>query len=293
MIVQAMDIHKKYKKKVVLDSVNCCIEGGKTYGILGENGAGKSTLIKIMLGLVFQTSGDITIFGKPPFTGNKSIGYLPENICIFPHLSAYDNIDVVIRMTGCKADKSTINNILEKVSLGDTGKKPASRFSLGMKRRLQLAMALLTKKSEFLILDEPTNGLDINGMKWFKEIISSMRKSSVTILIASHSTKELEDIITDYLILHKGVIKKHGVWDNRISKKTKEVHIQVKTEDIEKCTKLFFDMKFEIRENTIFVKTDQSYQRIIKYLTERNIFPENFKLIEESLSDIYMDVIKG
>jgi len=294
IILEANNLKKTYKTKTALDCLSLKLNEGSIYGILGKNGAGKSTFIKISLGLVFPTSGEILVFNKSPNAINNRVGYLPENISIFPHLSAFENIDVVSLMANTKLSTKKIKDILEKVSLGDTGRKLSKDFSLGMKRRLQLAMTMLIKEYEFIILDEPTNGLDISGMVWLKDEISNLKKSGVTILLASHSTKEMEDMITDYFIIGNGNICRSGKWDNNMGMRKINGAVIV-CHDIQKCIHVLKQNNIKVTSqtnNSITTQTNHKYSELIKILSENGIFPENIKIIEESLQDIYVEALK-
>ncbi|MFZ7119431.1 MAG: ABC transporter ATP-binding protein [Eubacteriaceae bacterium] len=172
LAVSINKLSKTYNNKNVLKNISLDIEKGKIYGILGKNGAGKTTLLKIICGLTKISRGDIYVFGKVPTTGNNNINYLSENISLYLHLTAYENLKIIYLMEGKKVNKKEIYNVLEKVSLLHMHNKHVRTFSLGMKRRLQLAMVLCTNQKDLLILDEPTNGLDFDGMEWFKSTIS-------------------------------------------------------------------------------------------------------------------------
>lgn len=215
MIINLKNVSKKYKSKEerALDSIDAQFNKGKIYFILGKNGSGKTTLLKLIMGFIFPTNGEISVFQNKPVTGNKKIGYLPENISLYPHLDAYEHIYFTALMLNSKIDKKKINNILSTLNLDKQRGKSISNFSLGMKRRLQLALSVLIKKRELLILDEPTNGLDVEGLMWLKKELLSQRERGCTILMASHSVKELEDIIDEYFIIDEGKVILNDSYD--------------------------------------------------------------------------------
>jgi len=166
MILEINSLSKSYGKKKVLDNIDLTMEEGTVLAILGKNGAGKSTMIKSILGFNKINAGEVYILGDKPSNRRDEIGYLSENIALYPYLSAVDNIKIAALSSNIRLSKDKITDILETVNLTGSENKKIKEYSLGMKRRLQLAMAMLIKDVKFLILDEPTNGLDINGMLW-------------------------------------------------------------------------------------------------------------------------------
>lgn len=212
-MVSTSSVFKSYRNKDVLRGVDLVVEPGEVCALMGKNGAGKSTLIRILLGLAFPDSGAIEVAGAPPGRSHGRVGYLSENLAIYPHLSAADNLRVASLAAGSPSPTPRqIEEALERVALADVGRKRARSFSLGMKRRLQLAMATLPPRADLLILDEPTNGLDVNGLLLFKEFLASARTEGTTVLMASHALAELQDSITHYAILAGGVVKDRGEW---------------------------------------------------------------------------------
>ena len=206
MVISALNVSKKYSKKNALDDISFCVDKGQCFGILGKNGAGKSTFLKLVLGLIFPTQGDLKVFGEAPGKRSQKIGYLSENLTIYPQLNAKDNLRVAAFSANNKLSGKEIEMMLERLSLDGNVKKLAKDFSLGMKRRLQLGMATMTKPTDLIILDEPTNGLDVNGVIWLREYLLELRQQGVTIIMASHSMTEMEANITDYVIFDKGKI---------------------------------------------------------------------------------------
>jgi ABC-2 type transport system ATP-binding protein len=200
---------KKYGDLLALNKVNMEIKHGDIYGFVGENGAGKTTLIRILAGTAFKTDGDISLFGVSDAgklsAQRRRMGGIIENPAVYPDLSATENLEIVRLQLGIPG-KGCIGKALETVSLTDTGKKKAKNFSLGMKQRLGLAMALIGEP-EFLVLDEPVNGLDPTGIVEFRELIKKMNtERGITILISSHILSELYQLATCYGFIHKGEI---------------------------------------------------------------------------------------
>ena len=205
------DIRKQFGKKEVLKGISLMVPEGAACGLLGKNGAGKTTLNRILTGLAFPTSGSAAICGETP--GRGQIAYLSENISIFPGLTAYENIEQMFLLDGMKPQRPFILKLLDRIEI-ENNKKKAGHFSLGMKRRLQIGMSMLTASRPVMILDEPTNGLDINGVLWLKETIRKLKSEGTTMLITSHAIRELEEDLTDYAILYNGMIVAGGKTDD-------------------------------------------------------------------------------
>lgn len=190
----------------VLNNINIQVPVGSIYGFLGPNGAGKTTTLRLVLGLLKRQEGAIRIFDKP-FEAHrldilKKTGSLIESPSIYAHLTAAENLAVLQRVYRCP--KSRIAEVLNIVGLQNTGKKKAGKFSLGMKQRLSIAIALLHSPT-LLILDEPTNGLDPNGIIEIRELLKSLnRELGITIVISSHLLAEIEKLATHTGIIHRG-----------------------------------------------------------------------------------------
>jgi ABC-2 type transport system ATP-binding protein len=206
-ILQTNKLSKKYRNDFALKNINITVKKGEIYGFIGQNGAGKSTLLRLVTGLSSPTSGSIELFGnndrKEITDVQKRMGAIIEQPALFLNMSAYENLEVHRLQKGIPG-KECIKKTLELVGLTDTGKKKAKNFSLGMKQRLGLAIALLSDP-EFLILDEPTNGLDPMGIVELRELIKKLnREKGLTVLISSHILSELHQLATKFGIIHKG-----------------------------------------------------------------------------------------
>lgn len=204
--IEIKNCSKKIKDRVILDNISLSLEKNKIYGFVGHNGSGKTVLFKLISGLIYCTEGEITIDGQkvaPDKNYPAKIGVMIENIGLWPYLSAFENLSVLSKIRGEVSDDD-IYKVLERVEL-DTGKKTFSKFSLGMKQRLVLAQAIM-EKPDLLILDEPTNALDKDGVKLFKEIIKQEVASGATVLIASHSMEDFSDFCDGIIHLSDGRI---------------------------------------------------------------------------------------
>lgn len=206
-VLKSHHVTKVYKTDYALNRVNLSIRKGAIYGFIGQNGAGKSTFIRIVSGLALPTGGSIELFGKKDAQdlseARKRIGSIIESPALYPNMTARENLETHRLLRGIPG-KACIEKTLTLVGLQDTGRKKAKNFSLGMKQRLGLAIALLGDP-EFLILDEPTNGLDPMGVVEMRELLKRLnRENGITILISSHILSELHLLATHFGIIHKG-----------------------------------------------------------------------------------------
>lgn len=196
------DLTKKFKKRVVLDKINLRISAGKVYGLLGINGAGKSTIMKLITGIITPDAGEI-FFNSRPWRRSvlSQIGSLIEYPGAYNNLSAYDNMRIVALEEGIPLSK--IPEMLTKLKIDKTGNKQVKDFSLGMKQRLGIAMAML-KDPELLILDEPFNGLDPYGIQELKDYLRSLTDTGKTVMISSHILPDLQDVAQEIGIINQG-----------------------------------------------------------------------------------------
>jgi ABC-2 type transport system ATP-binding protein len=201
-----------HRGEPILNAVNLHVEEGSIYGFLGPNGAGKTTTLRLILGLLEMQNGNISIFGADLKHHRidilKKIGSLIETPSLYSHLTAYENLDVQRRVYRCPKDN--IYDALKMVGLDDTKNKKAGQFSLGMKQRLSIAMALL-HRPRLLILDEPTNGLDPNGIIEMRALLKRLnQEQQITIVISSHLLSEIEKLVTHIGIIHQGSLRFQG-----------------------------------------------------------------------------------
>lgn len=206
-ILRTNALTKKYKNDYALKNVDVTIKRGEIYGLIGQNGAGKTTMLRLITGLAFPTNGSIELFEnndrREMTAAHKRMGAIIENPALFPNMTAYENLEVQRLQRGIPG-KECIEKALKLVGLEGTGKKKVKNFSLGMKQRLGLAIALLSDP-EFIILDEPTNGLDPMGIVEMRELLKKLnREKGLTVLISSHILSELYQLATKFGIIHQG-----------------------------------------------------------------------------------------
>lgn len=206
MVIETNALTRRYGKRTAVDRVDLCVPRGEIYGFLGPNGAGKTTTIRMLLGLIRPTAGTVRLFGENFHRHRMSVlrrvGSLVESPSYYGHLTGAENLEVVRRLLG--APKKRIAEALEIVRLTEAADRPVKGYSLGMKQRLGIAIALLGHP-ELLILDEPTNGLDPAGIQEMRRLIKDMpRKYGMTVLVSSHLLSEIDQISTQVGIIHEG-----------------------------------------------------------------------------------------
>jgi ABC-2 type transport system ATP-binding protein len=207
IVLKTIGLSKKYHNTIAVNNVDMRIKQGDIYGLVGKNGAGKTTLIRMICGLTMPTSGEIELFNETSIDGlNKCrtrSGCIIETPSFFPYLSAEKNLEYYRIQRGI-AEKDCIKNVIKIVGLGDTGNKKFKNFSLGMKQRLGLALAIMASP-DLLVLDEPINGLDPTGIVEFRDILLRLNKEkNTTIIISSHILSELAQLATTYGFINNG-----------------------------------------------------------------------------------------
>ncbi len=215
-ILKTNNVSKKYKKTYAVKDLSISVRKNSVYGLLGPNGAGKSTLLKMITGIVRPTSGEI-LFNNHSWTRNDllNIGSLIESPPLYENLTALENLKVRAILLGIPLKRC--NEVLEKMDLTDDKNKKASDFSLGMKQRLGIALALLNNP-KLLILDEPTNGLDPFGIEELRKMIRSLATSGISIIISSHILSEIEQVADDIGIIYNGTLLYQDRIDTRESR---------------------------------------------------------------------------
>lgn len=233
-VLQTSNLTKKYKKQIALNNVNINIKKGDIYGLIGKNGAGKTTLMKIVCGLIHSTHGEIKLFESTDLNKQrKRIGCVIEQPVIYPLMTAREILTYYNKLLGI-SDYSNIDDLLELVGLENAENKKTKNFSLGMKQRLSIAISLIGNP-DFLILDEPINGLDPSGILEIRELLLKLNyERDITILISSHILGELTKVTTKY-----GIIKDGNLIDEFESKDLEircKRYISLKVDDIDKAT---------------------------------------------------------
>ncbi|MFL0198668.1 ABC transporter ATP-binding protein [Clostridium sp. WILCCON 0269] len=299
-ILKTYDLTKKFKNFYAVHSLNMTIETGDIYGFLGENGAGKTTTIRMIMGLIKSTCGQIELFSQKTSSKNKNllqrIGSIIEYPGFYPNLTAKENLEIHRRMMGIQ-EKSSIKHSLKIVGIEDVENRKVKEFSLGMKQRLGIARALL-HHPEFLILDEPTNGLDPLGIKEIRELVIDLaHKQNITFLISSHILSEIQQMATKIGIIHKGILLEEIPYDELQKRNRHYISIKV---DNDKRACFILEEKLNIKDYVIWEKNNlrvyeklQEASNINKVLVSNDIFVNELCLKIDSLEDYFLKLTGG
>lgn len=299
VVLKTNNLTKQYNKNVVLDNVNITIKKGDIYGLIGRNGAGKTTLMKIITTLASPTSGTFELFNTCSendelFDNKKRVGSLIEYPAFYPNLSAYDNLKYYTIQRGI-VDKNQINKVLELVNLTGTGKKKVKTFSLGMKQRLGIALAILNSP-DFVILDEPINGLDPIDISELRDTFKKLSDNGITLLISSHILSELYLLANEFGFLENGKLIKE------LSKEELDLEcskcLVIKTDDSKKVSVL---LEKELNTNNykvinneeirVYDYTDDS-DKVSNVLVNNKIKIKGFYESGISLEEYFKEIIK-
>ncbi|ADK16767.1 putative ABC transporter ATP-binding protein YxlF [Clostridium ljungdahlii DSM 13528] len=208
LILETKDLCKNFKGQMAVNNISLKVKKNSIYGLLGPNGAGKSTALKMITGMLRKSSGEIFFEGHNWSRNDlKNVGALIEGAPLYGNLTAKENLKV--RTTVLGLPDKRIDEVLEIVDLKNTGKKRAQQFSMGMKQRLGIAIALLNNP-KLLILDEPTNGLDPFGIQELRELIRSFPKQGITVILSSHILSEVEQVVQEIGIISGGILGYQG-----------------------------------------------------------------------------------
>ena len=278
-IIEIRNLTKKFKKLTAVNNLELTVYKGDVFGFLGPNGAGKSTTIRMLLTLINATSGSIKIFNKNLIENRKEIlskiGAIVEKPDFYLYLTAYKNLEILAEISGMDIEKNKIYEILELVGLKDRAKSKVKTFSYGMKQRLGIAQALI-HDPELIILDEPTTGLDPQGMKEIRDLIIFLSKEKgKTIFLSSHILREIELIATRMIIINKGEAKVEGTVEDLLNEEKFKVKIEVN--DTKKSLAIIQNTKWQqnylstANNRLVFELDKQNIPELNKYLINNNI----------------------
>lgn len=296
-ILKTTNITKKFSKKVAVSGVNMTIQKGDIYGFIGKNGAGKTTLIKMIVGLTAPTEGSIELFDSTNLNeGRRKTGTVIEAPAFVPNLTARQNMYIQWKLLG-SGDKSIIDDTLKLVGLENVGNKKVKKFSLGMKQRLGIAMTLMGNP-EFLVLDEPTNGLDPEGIIEIRHMLQKLNKErGLTILISSHILGELSKLATRYGIINEGVLIDEFT-DEELAKRCASSLI-VKVNDVNKACDI---LKSELNTDNFSVLNDNTIEifdfidqpgTVNSTLSKHDIVVDSITNKSMDLEEYFMQTIGG
>lgn len=294
-ILSIKNLHKRYGYVHAVNDVSLEIHKGNVYGILGPNGSGKSTTLGIVLNVVNKTSGEFSWFDGKMDTHEalKKVGAIIERPNFYPYMTAKENLELVCKIKGISYAK--VQEKLELVGLMERKDSKFRTFSLGMKQRLAIASALLNDP-EILILDEPTNGLDPQGIHQIRDIIKLIASQGTTILLASHLLDEVEKVCSHVLVLRKGQILYSGRVDG-IS--ANEGYFELASDDNQSLIKVVSNhpaVEKATEENgkiMVYLKTDLSASALNRYLFENNITLDHLVKKKNSLEEQFLELTKN
>jgi ABC-2 type transport system ATP-binding protein len=295
-ILTIKNLNKVYNKYVhAVKNLSLEILKGNVYGILGPNGSGKSTTLGIVLNVVNKTSGEYSWFGGTMETHEalKKVGAIIERPNFYPYMTAKENLELVCKIKNI--DYSKVQEKLALVGLFDRQNSKFNTFSLGMKQRLAIASALLNDP-EILILDEPTNGLDPQGIHQIRDIIRLIASQGTTILLASHLLDEVEKVCSHVLVLRKGEILYSGPVDEMTSNQS---YFELQAEDLEGLkTVLHSHSSVEkiVEEDgklLVYTKTPLEASELNKYLSKNNIYLSHLVKRKNSLESQFLELTKN
>ena len=293
--IETKDLSFNYKKKPLLESLDLKIPTGSIYGYLGKNGAGKSTTIKLLLGLLPALQNTIYHNGLE-LNSHKSeilsmVGSLVESPAYYGNLTGYENLLYLKNIYGCNSQK--IYDVLQKVNLMGDKDKMVKKYSSGMKQRLGIAMALLNDPNT-LILDEPLNGLDPEGVYEIRELIIDLKKEGKTILLSSHILSEIQKTCTHVGILHDGRLCYQGTLVELMNNVSVEINIQ--SNDILKIQQICMESKIlinAIEQNNILITLNKGEQKdFMNKLDNEGVKIQKSDSVDKDLEEIYLNLTK-
>lgn len=299
-VLRTYALEKRYGHSTVLDRVFMNIEKGDIYGFVGENGSGKTTLIRTICGLIYPENGSYELFDasstddKEIRKARRRMGAIVETPSIYPNLTAKENLEMISIILGIKAD-DRIREVLNMVGLGYTydDTKKVANYSLGMRQRLGIAISLLSN-AEFMVLDEPLNGLDPEGIVEIRNLILNLnREHGITFLISSHILTELQLIATKYGIISKGHIIKEITSQELLDRCQKT--ITVLTSDKDSCISALANVvdidKIKEISNGFVIREEVNFNTLMKAL--ENVPVLGINTSTETIEDYYLSVISG
>ncbi len=292
--IEIRGLTKNFGSKNALRGLNMTVPESAIYGFIGENGSGKSTTEKILCGLIHETKGSVRLYGKDHTDPNvrSKIGVLIESPGCFPNMSVWNNMMLQATNLGIRNPRAEIAKVLKMVRMEGAASNKFRNCSLGMKQRIGIAFALLGNP-KLLILDEPINGLDADGMRIMREVLTDITKNyGCTVLISSHILGELEKIATHYGIIRKGkMIREMTAEELERSCRT---YISLKTEDMSKTRQLLKKeyVNIDVDENGyIRIYDNVRPEDVISFLYSNNVLVNEAKTAKISLEEYYMDLM--
>ena len=296
-VIKLRDISKKRGQTEILNHLNMTVYQKDIYGFIGQNGAGKSTTMKIIMSLIKETQGQLELFDSLDNQINRSrIGAIIENPAFYPYMTAYENLKYYVQYKGI-VEINSIEKVLKMVGLENVRKKKDKNYSLGMKQRLGLALALINNP-DLLILDEPLNGLDPQGIVELREILSHLNKKyGITMLISSHILDELEMIATRYGFIHQGQMIEEITAEKLQEKLKKYISLDVENIGLASITleqKLHTENFKVMDDHTIYLYDFVNESSLVATtLIQEGVILNKMNISNVSLENYYLSLIKG
>lgn len=291
--------HQFAPGKNILDEINLQVPTGSIYGFLGPNGAGKTTTLRLILGLLKKQKGEIRIFGQSLAQNRvailRKLGSLIETPSLYGHLTAAENLLLLQKIY--QSPKARIPEVLELVGLPNTANKKVSQFSLGMKQRLSIAVALLNQP-DLLILDEPTNGLDPNGIIEMRELLKRLnQEQGITILISSHLLAEIEKLVTHVGIIHKGQLLFEGTLQHLIQKQQESSSLKLSTNDNARALQIlqstYPDAQQQNGKLALPPLANAQIAELNRQLLQNGLDVHHLAIEQNDLESIFMELVKN
>ncbi len=291
-ILSIRNLHKTYGRITAVNHLTLEVEPGSVFGLLGPNGSGKTTTLGMILGVTIPTNGEYRWFEEAPnHHQRKRIGAILEKPNFYPFFSAYKNLQIACKIK--EVPEKRIDEVLEQVGLADRKNDAFKTYSLGMKQRLAIGSALLGHP-EVLILDEPTNGLDPEGIAEIRALISSIAQSDKTIILASHLLDEVQKVCTDFAVLNRGNLIHVGKVDADVSN---EVRIEIAAENRSElliAVRQFPSYKSHHTNKyglELICHSATKADVLNKFLSERGIYPYHLRVVKKTLEQQFMDIL--
>ena len=297
-IMTTSGLTKIYGSKVAVEDINIHIREGEIYGLIGRNGAGKTTIMRMLSGLSNPTKGTFSMFGKEGAEAKKymhQVGVLIEHPGLYPNKSAFENLKIKALGLGVYS-KSYVDDIITLVGLENTGKKQSGSFSLGMRQRLGIGLAIVGEP-KLIILDEPINGLDPQGIVEVRKMLENLRdEKKITVMISSHILEELGKISNSYGIIHEGKLLDEFTTDD-LSKRCGQF-VLIKSPDSKAAVEVLAKNGYKDTEldNEGFVRVNEKLDesdKMIKALVNGNVAVKEVTVTNTSLEDYYLSVTGG
>ncbi len=291
--IEIRDLRKNFGEKQAVSGLNMNVPKGAIYGFIGENGSGKSTTQKLICGLLIPSGGTIKLNGKDytDIDTRAKIGVLIESPGCYPSMTVWNNLLLQATNLRIKNPEDEIRRVLKLVRMEGAASNKYKNCSLGMKQRIGIAMALMGSP-EFLVLDEPINGLDADGMRIMREVLTDLSKTGVTILVSSHILGELEKIATHYGIIRQGKM----IVEMTAEQLDKDcpIYIAIKTKDMAKTKQILSEKYKKVKEEnqTLRIYDNVSPEEIVEFLYKNNIVVNEITTDKISLEEYYIGLMK-